>query len=451
MVQSSEASVIGCEAPSPEPVSTDTDASRATAAPGSPEMSPPHEASSRTEDASRRTRAASQCSRPAHSGRAGKAQTAARAIGGPSRVRLRRPAVGCDGSSRVVPRARTFAPGLSNHGESPRDRGTIDSLPGSPATPFLAVTDKAWFDFLSSRASGGYLDEVNFWSPRSTRPMKRMALGEPVFFRLKSPVNAIAGYGFFAHFAALDLEVAWQCFGWKNGDPDRGRFLRRIGEYRGVDLLARGTDRAPIGCTILRSVQMWPEARWIAWGPTEGWARNIVQGKTEVDAVRGLRLLSQIQASDQLIPDLDEAPFQPIVVDDRLIQPRDVAVREGQGAFRARLLDAYGRRCAITGEHTEPVLDAAHIQRYLGPKSNHVQNGLLLTKEFHTLFDLGYVTVTPEHVVRVSPSLNIDWNNGKRYYPYDGKALVAMPGSERLRPSATALEWHNENVFRRAG
>ena len=125
--------------------------------------------------------------------------------------------------------------------------------------------------------------------------------------------------------------------------------------------------------------------------------------------------------------------------------------REGQGAFHTRVLDAYGRRCAITGEHTEPVLDATHIQPYRGARSNHVQNGLLLTKEFHTLFDLGYVTVTPDHVVRVSPLLNSDWKNGKRYFPYDGKRLVAVPATSALRPSRAALEWHNEEVFRRAG
>ena len=34
--------------------------------------------------------------------------------------------------------------------------------------------------------------------------------GEPVFFRLKSPWNAIAGYGYFADFQVLDLELAWR-------------------------------------------------------------------------------------------------------------------------------------------------------------------------------------------------------------------------------------------------
>jgi hypothetical protein len=66
--------------------------------------------------------------------------------------------------------------------------------------PFIALTDKAWFDFLSAHAERGPIDEVNFWSPKSTSPMKTMAPGEPIFFRLKDPHYAIAGYGFFARF-----------------------------------------------------------------------------------------------------------------------------------------------------------------------------------------------------------------------------------------------------------
>ncbi len=120
--------------------------------------------------------------------------------------------------------------------------------------------------------------------------------------------------------------------------------------------------------------------------------------------------------------------------------------REGQGTFRSRLLDADGLRCAITGEHTEIVLDAAHIQPYLGPRSNHVQNGLLLTQEFHTLFDKGYATVTPDLRVRVSGRLTREWNNGRRYAVYDGQELRAVPDASE-RPARAALEWHAGRVF----
>ncbi|MEO6419653.1 MAG: HNH endonuclease [Polyangiaceae bacterium] len=314
-------------------------------------------------------------------------------------------------------------------------------------TPFIAVTDKAWFDFLSSRARNGLVDEVNFWSPRATRPMKRMDPGEPVMLRLKHPHNAIAGYGFFAHFCALELDRAWDLFDWKNGDEDKLRFLERIGRYRQLSLIDPRVPRDPLGCTLLRNVIFWPERRWLPWGEEMGWAKNIVQGKSENDPMRGELLLRALaeDAPDEIEFKADS--FKPLVADERMIASASQVLREGQGTFRARLLDVYDGRCAITGEHTQPVLDAAHIQPYLGPRSNHVQNGLVLTKEFHALFDRGYVTITPDYVVRVSERLRSDWANGKRYYPYDGAKLVHVPDDRRARPSPEALEWHAKRVF----
>src|SRR5439155_27320659 len=127
--------------------------------------------------------------------------------------------------------------------------------------------------------------------------------------------------------------------------------------------------------------------------------------------------------------------------DERRRVGRVGVVREGQGAFRARVLDAYGRRCAITGERTEVVLEASHIQDYLGPRSNHVQNGLALTQEFHTLFDRGLVGVDADLCVRVSPAIGRRWSNGKRYYEYDGRPLRVVPSVASLRPSPAALAW----------
>jgi hypothetical protein len=224
-----------------------------------------------------------------------------------------------------------------------------------PAAPYIALTDKAWFDFLAARADRGVVDEVNFWSPASSDPLKTLHPGEPVFFRLKKPWHAVAGYGLFAHFSVLDLDVAWDCFGWKNGDPDKLRFLTRIGGYRGIDLLHPKARREHLGCTILRSAHFWPEERWLPWAEAQGWQVNIVRGKSERDSARALRLLAEMDADQQLIPDdLSERPFEPFDVDERAFVLRSQATREGQGAFRTRVLDAYGRRCAITGEHTEP-------------------------------------------------------------------------------------------------
>src|SRR5690606_11461688 len=69
--------------------------------------------------------------------------------------------------------------------------------------------------------------------------------------------------------------------------------------------------------------------------------------------------------------------------------------RLGQGAFRVLVTDAYQKRCAISGERTLPVLQAAHIRPYAAAGPHRVSNGLLLRSDLHILFDRGYVTVTP--------------------------------------------------------
>lgn len=305
--------------------------------------------------------------------------------------------------------------------------------------PYVAVTNPEWFFNLRAAAGPtGILDEVNFWNP-SGKPLKQFQAGDPVYFRLKAPYGKIAGYGFFASFGALRMAEAWEFFGAKNGCADPFELER----------LTRRSLADRIGCTILREVVLRPDERFLAWGGAEGWVGAGPQrGKTERDTARVSRLLAEIEYDHVNVPDeLRAEPFHPLDADERVLRLAKSVQRVGQGAFRTRLLDAYGRRCAITGEHTEIVLDAAHIQPYLGPLSNHVQNGLLLTKEFHALFDAGYVTISPDHRVRVSRRLREDWQNGHRYYPHDGQRMEVPKFREAL-PSAEALEWHGSRVFK---
>lgn len=313
--------------------------------------------------------------------------------------------------------------------------------------PFVANTDRRWFDHLQSIGVAGVVDEVNFWSPQAQRRMKHFVPGEPIFFRLKAPTNAVAGYGFYAHFDLLELHVAWDTFGDRNGFVDRYEFLRALGAWRDQEAFAVGADGRKLACTILREAVFWPESRWMPWGDAAGWHRNVTQGATIHDAKLAERLMQQVQL-DQHIPPEEFAPeFTLVDVDDREIVAAQRRQRVGQGTFRSRLISAYSGRCAITGERTEPVLDAAHVQPYLGPRSNHIQNGLLLTKEFHTLFDLGYITVTPDHHVRISPKIREKWTNGRRFYEFDGRELVSLPDTTIERPSSAALRWHNERRF----
>ena len=79
-------------------------------------------------------------------------------------------------------------------------------MPGRSAV--VALTDRRWFDFLRSRSTNGRLDEVNFWRPKAQTDFRSLQPGEPIFFRLKAPVNAVVGYGFFAHATRIPVRPA---------------------------------------------------------------------------------------------------------------------------------------------------------------------------------------------------------------------------------------------------
>ena len=76
---------------------------------------------------------------------------------------------------------------------------------------------------------------------------------------------------------------------------------------------------------------------------------------------------------------------------------RKVRERPGQAAFRRRLKLAYSNMCCVSGCVVPEVLDGAHIDPYLGPDFDHAQNGLLLRRDIHTLFDAHLITISPYH------------------------------------------------------
>src|SRR5256885_17107619 len=78
---------------------------------------------------------------------------------------------------------------------------------------FIANTDNAWFDFLSTEPD---LAEVNFWWPGETN-FRALQLGELLAFCLKSPRNKIGGFGIFSNHARLRIQMGWEAFGRRNG------------------------------------------------------------------------------------------------------------------------------------------------------------------------------------------------------------------------------------------
>lgn len=93
------------------------------------------------------------------------------------------------------------------------------------------------------------------------------------------------------------------------------------------------------------------------------------------------------------------------------------------------------------------MLEAAHIRPVSMGGQHRIDNGLLLRSDIHTLFDMGYVTITPKLEFRVSSKLKEEWQNGVIYYALSGRN-IRLPLSEAMNPRAEFLEWHNDTVFR---
>lgn len=135
---------------------------------------------------------------------------------------------------------------------------------------------------------------------------------------------------------------------------------------------------------------------------------------------------------------LSGAPVPPI---GKLRRTQEVVVRQGQQAFRARLMRAYGGRCAITGDAVAEVLQAAHIEPYDGLRSNAVINGLLLRADVHNLFDLGMISVNAS--MRVS--LHISLRRSKEYGSLHGKKL-RLPSDQADCPDPRKLALHRSVI-----
>ena len=301
---------------------------------------------------------------------------------------------------------------------------------------YVAVTDERLFQFLRTRPD---LDEINFLQPGGRRRFQALQPGEPFLFKLHSPRHFVVGGGFFAHASLLPASLAWEVFGEGNGAVTLEALRRRIQRYR-RGRSKRGEDY-DVGSIILERPFYFDEADWLE--PPKDFAKSIVQGKvydTTTSTGRNLweevrRRLSALHTR-QIVEPQTEMFGEPPVAPPRL----------GPGAFRILVTDAYGRRCAMTGDPTLPALEVTHIRPPAKGGLHRVDNGLLLRSDLRRLFDRGFLTLTDELEIRVSAHLERDYGAAEAYLALEGLTAGA-PEAVEHRPRAAFLDWHRRKVF----
>jgi putative restriction endonuclease len=303
----------------------------------------------------------------------------------------------------------------------------------------VAVTDGDWFNQLRQTPN---LSEVNFWSPSNTN-FQALQPGELFLFKLHSPNNVIVGGGVFVHANSMPCSLAWEAFGEGNGANSLAEMRSRIAKYRRVQPDER--EDFVIGCRILTQPFFLERAQWLP-APSSFNLRTVTFKGYSIDEQDGRQLWHAIEdrvagretTADAGLTERTQARYgEPVLVRPRL----------GQGAFRVLVTDSYGRRCAISRERTLPALDAAHIRPFADGGLHLVSNGILFRRDIHSLFDLGYMTISPDLKFEVSKKIREEYENGRDYYAYHGKE-VAVPDDPNGQPDRSALIWHNENRFK---
>jgi len=311
-------------------------------------------------------------------------------------------------------------------------------------TGYIGLTDPDWYSFLLSQPK---IDEVNFWQPHGGRAFKALNQSDIFFFKLRAPYKLIAGFGFFQRYESLPAWLAWDSFGKMNGAASYDEMVDSICKLRGIDAAQNLSGDFQIGCIMLTAPVFFAKDEQI--NPPSDWAKTGIQQGKKYDLTHGegYRIMNQCLEQAKNSKRYWNIQQNPSAITTRYGEPTIITPRLGQGIFSLEVRDAYQSACAVTREHSTPVLEAAHILPYSRGGEHRVDNGILLRRDLHRLFDLGYVTITPDYKFRVGSRLRKEFHNGRCYYDMD-EQTIALPENGLLRPNKDFLEWHEKKVFK---
>lgn len=212
--------------------------------------------------------------------------------------------------------------------------------------------------------------------------------------------------------------------------------------FTNLAMLKARRDQVPVG--VMKQTREQPRARYRVLGVAlvTGWEAGYFQleGFNTKGYSQGLSVPRDASVElevEGVVAQASGAFDSRNIADARERTLSAIVRRRGQPQFRQELMQAYGARCAITGCDAPDALEAAHIQKYRGPATNHLANGLLLRADLHTLFDLGLISIDSRTMtVLVSREL------AHTYYEKFEGAKILMPENPLARPSTEALDAH---------
>lgn len=128
---------------------------------------------------------------------------------------------------------------------------------------------------------------------------------------------------------------------------------------------------------------------------------------------------------------------------------RLVMTRLFQSFFRRAVLASYQNVCCVCGIDLPPLLVASHIIPWSVRQETRTdpQNGLCLCVLHDKAFDCGFLSITPDYKVLISPSVQVS------RAPFAQATLLTFHEQPvrlpiRFPPKSEYLQWHNDHVLR---
>lgn len=178
-------------------------------------------------------------------------------------------------------------------------------------------------------------------------------------------------------------------------------------------------------------------------------------------------LISYIQNLDQLhdfgtskkgFKALEEIAEQPLVINTKSIKglnkQRQIVVQEvvrkiRDANFKARVLTAYGNRCAFSGLQLK-LVDAAHILPVSAENStDETSNGIALSALYHRAYDRGLITFNEKYQTIVNETKmkqlrDIGFDGGMNDFIRSIRPIINLPPAVNDRPNVNFIKQANK-------
>lgn len=158
--------------------------------------------------------------------------------------------------------------------------------------------------------------------------------------------------------------------------------------------------------------------------------------------------------SEALIAKLSDKSIEEVVEIEDIKEGVDKEVlvkqRVNQNFFRSTILSSYYFKCCITGLSIPEFLVSSHIVPWSKNKENRLnpRNGLCLNSLHDKAFDRGFLTITPDYVVKLSSSFGdyLESYSVQEYFIKYQDQKIMLP--DKFLPKKDFLDYHNQNIFK---